>query len=131
MIAEAWTYRNPPPDPERDLWWAAQRIAAPDVEDFDQRHQRGLIRLPYDINMGAAGDLVNAWVCCDPACGGVAVNAGGLVRDHACCNESWSLASALAARVPQRMHKAGLGTVHFTGYHHGPFTAWWEPGGAS
>jgi hypothetical protein len=61
---------NPPADPERDLWWAAQRIAAPDTDDHTTRHQRGVVRLPWKL-----GD--------------------------------------------------------FTGYHHGPFTAWWEPSGGA
>lgn len=113
--------------PERDLWWAAQRIAAPDTSDFEARHRRGVVRLPYDLGPrsgGMAGDVVTAWVCCDPACGGVELNRDTLQLNHGCCGHA---SCACHPAAPQRRHTAGLGTVHFAGSYLGPFTDWWEP----
>jgi len=125
--APTWTWLNPPPEPQRDLWWAAQRIAAPETGDHTARHRRGIVRLPYDLGEhsgGHAGDLVEAWVCCDPACGGVELGQHVLQLNHHCCD--------LAGPDPaDRQHTVGLGWLHFTGFHHGPFTAWWEPTGGA
>lgn len=131
MTAAAGTYRNPPPDPDRDLWWAALRIAAPDTGNLTARHQRGAIRLPYPIAFHDAGELVAAWVCCDPACGGVELNQGLLETNHACCVPARCCADCGAAWRPLRRHMADYGTVRATGFHHGPFTAFWEPGGGA
>lgn len=125
MTAATWF--DPPPEPERDLWWAAQRIAVPDTDDHTARHRRGVVRLPYDVNDDfgyVEGALVEAWVCCDPACGGVELNWAGLDTNHGCCTLPWLLNQRSAYRG---QHRAGLGRIHFTGYYHGEYTAWWEP----
>jgi hypothetical protein len=117
----AW---SPPPAPERDLWWHALRISAPGG-DYTTRHRRGLVRLPYELNAdNLAGQLVEAWVCCDPACGGVELGKWILNQNHGCCWEGFK------HRVrPQGRHLACYGMAHFRGFHHGPFTAFWEPDG--
>jgi hypothetical protein len=127
----AWIHRNPaPPAPQRDLWWHAQRIAVPDTGDWTARHQRGVVRLPYDVGQ-PAGTLVPAWVCCDPGCGGVELGWSVLELNHGCCGFTLRGNPVLNGGRPERrgVHRTGLGTVHFRGFHHGPFTAWWEPGG--
>lgn len=117
-VATAW---DPPPAPNRDLWWHALRIAAPEG-DFTTRHRRGGVRLPYECGPDEpAGALVEAWVCCDPACGGVEMGAHVLGLNHHCCDEFDPDPHA------DRQHTVGLGFLHFTGFYHGPFTAWWEP----
>lgn len=122
-----YTELNPPPAPERDLWWAAQRIAAPDTADYAARHRRGFVRLPYDLGPnsgGMVGDLVEAWVCCDPACGGVELGEYVLEMNHDCCPPLGIGRRPSRGRVPTRGCRARRG------FYHGPFTAWWEPGGA-
>lgn len=111
--------------PERDLWWHAQRIAAPDTTDYTARHRRGLVRLPYDLHPDhRAGQLVTAWVCCDPGCGGVELGEFVLELNHDCCGQYgyWRA-------LPQQRHLTGFGRLNFTGWHHGPFTPFWEPDG--
>lgn len=130
-MTAVWTYRNPPPAPERDLWWQAQRIAAPDTTDLTARHQRGIVRLPYAIAFHDAGELVGAWVCCDPLCGGVELNQGLLETNHACCIPARCCTDCAATCKPLRRHMADHGTMRRKGYHHGPFTAWWEPDGGA
>jgi hypothetical protein len=106
-----WT--DPPPDPERDLWWAAQRLAPDELEDYVARHQRGHVRLPYDLGPGQlTGAIVAAWVCCDPECGGVELSERVLHINHFCCGRDTYL---------QRRCKAAGGAYR------GPFTAHWEP----
>lgn len=128
MTATAWNAWNPPPAPERDLWWHAQRITVPDTDDHTARHQRGSVRLPYDLNADfghVAGALVPAWVCCDPACGGVELGEHVLNINHGCCDV---IRCGCHPKPTWRgQHRTGLGGPHFTGYHDGPFTAWWEP----
>lgn len=109
-----------PAFPERDLWWEATLRAAPDVSDFTERHRRGVVRLPWTVTAGNAGAAVEAWVCCDPACGGVELNDHRLSLNHGCCYQ-W------APDDGDRRHAVGLGALWFHGYYHGPFTAWWEP----
>lgn len=130
MATAVHTAWNPPPTPERDLWWHAQRIAAPDTTDPVERHRRGVVRLPYDLNDEPAGTLVPAWVCCDPACGGVELSQIVLEQNHGCCVPPRCCPPCDAAWTPPRRHMVGLGRVYFRGWFHGPFTAWWEPGGA-
>lgn len=100
---------------------------APDTDDHAARHQRGMVRLPYDLGEhsgGHAGDLVPAWVCCDPLCGGVELGEHVLDINHGCCD----LARFRGQRAFERgRHRAGLGRIHFTGRHHGPFTEHWLP----
>lgn len=97
---------------------------APDVDDHTARHQRGAILLPYRVHDADAGDLVAAWVCCDPACGGVEGGPHVLDINHGCCD----LPRLGTQRAPVRgRHRVGLGTVHFTGRHHGPLTQHWLP----
>jgi len=126
-----YTQFRPPPAPVRDLWWHARRIAVPDTTDWTARHQRGVIRLPYAIDADRpAGVLVPAWVCCDPACGGVEIGECVLQLNHACCGVE--LHCGMPTRKDGRaeqlgLHRVGLGHVWFEGYYHGPFTAWWEP----
>lgn len=124
MTAPTCTAWSPPPAPDRDLWWHAQRIAAPDVDDHTTRHRRGVVRLPYDVVGGAAGNLVEAWVCCDPACGGVELGEHVLEINHSCC-----VYRSLRPYRPLRRHMAGRDRIGWPGYYHGPFTAFWEPGG--
>jgi hypothetical protein len=52
-----------------------------------EAHQRGFVRLPYTVVGGAAGELVEAWVCC--RCGGVQLNAHLLCNNHGCCYTPW------------------------------------------
>ncbi|GLY08330.1 hypothetical protein [Actinoplanes sp. NBRC 101535] len=118
-----------PPAPQRDLLWELARTTAPDVGDFVTRHRRGRVLLPYTAHIGPAGAPVDAWVCCDPVCGGVEVSEYLLELDHGCCpptyfQPGWYVESRMAQA---RRHMAGFGTVHFRGYSHGPLTAWWEP----
>jgi hypothetical protein len=125
--AAVHTAGNPPPAPDRDLWWHAQRIAAPDVADYTERHRRGVVRLPWDVGPERrAGQLVAAWVCCDPACGGVELGEYVLELNHDCCDQygRWRA-------LPQGQHLTGLGRIHFRGFYHGPFTAFWEPDGGA
>ena len=120
---------NPPAEPERDLWWAAQRIAAPDTDDHTARHRRGVVRLPWtlDADLGQfAGTLVEAWVCCDPACGGVELGESVLELNHNCCTSPRYNSNHLRSH-PQRKHVAGWGRINASGFHHGPYTAHWEP----
>ena len=122
----AW---DPPPAPDRDLWWHAQRIAAPDGADFTARHRRGHVVLPYDLGEhsgGFAGDRVEAWVCCDPQCGGVELGEAALETNHCCCPSPRYAAST--GWAPRRRHMVGRGRLRFAGFYHGPFTDWWEPG---
>src|SRR5687768_11072396 len=78
------TWWNPPPAP-LDIW-AEVRVQAPDTDDHAARHQRGVVRLPWDLGPDAlAGALVPAWVCCDPACGGVELGEAVLEINHGCC----------------------------------------------
>lgn len=128
-----WTAWNPPPAPERDLWWAAQRITVPDTTDWTARHRRGAVRLPWTIGEQREGDLVPAWVCCDPACGGVELGDATLQLNHACCGVCLcnGLPTFKGAPAERRgMCRAGFGTLHYRGWFHGPFTPFWEPGGA-
>lgn len=126
MSAAVASWWNPPPAPERDLWWAAQRIAAPDTDDFTTRHRRGAVRLPWDLGAaGADGQLVEAWVCCDPVCGGVELGQAVLEINHSCCTPL--RCGRGSATRPARRHMQGVDSVGFTGYHHGPYTAFWEP----
>lgn len=120
-VASWW---NPPPAPERDLWWHALRIAAPDADDFAARHRRGAVRLPWDLGeLGAAGTLVEAWVCCDPLCGGVELGQTVLEINHSCCTPLRYIRPPSApVWRPARRHMVGS-----DGYHHGPYTAFWEP----
>lgn len=130
MTAAVASWWNPPPAPERDLWWHALRIAAPDTDDdFEVRHRRGAVRLPWDLGeAGVAGQLVDAWVCCDPLCGGVELGQTVLEINHSCCTPLRCACTACAgAWKPARRHMAGLGRRNFDGYHHGPYTAFWEP----
>jgi hypothetical protein len=121
---------NPPPATDLDLWWHALRIAAPDTDDFTARHRRGHVVLPWDLGeAGAPGQPVPAWVCCDPACGGVELGESVLEINHSCCTPLRCRCDAcVGAWRPARRHMAGLGRAHFTGWHHGPYTAFWEPG---
>lgn len=127
--ATAW---NPPPTPARDLWWAAQRITVPDTTDWTARHRRGSVRLPWAIGDEPAGTAVAAWVCCDPACGGVELGDHVLQLNHACCgaNLCAGLPTFQGALPELRGIHRGAGTSHGRGWYHGPFTAWWEPAGA-
>jgi hypothetical protein len=112
--------------PQRDLWWQAQRIAVPDSADLEVRHRRGVVRLPYELGPDEpAGHLVAAWVCCDPACGGVSLNWAGLDRDHGCCDTP-RLKDSVFRAVGE--HRADWGRVGRLGYFHGDFTDFWEPG---
>jgi hypothetical protein len=93
----------------------SNRSQAPDTDDHTARHQRGFVRLASDLGEhsgGFAGDLVPAWVCCDPACGGVELNEHVLAINHLCCHRN----TATQRRCKSR-----------TGRYHGPFTARWEP----
>ena len=110
---------NPPAEPERDLWWAAQRIAAPDTDDHTDRHQRGVVRLPWTLEPHPAGTLRPAWVCCDPACGGVELGEFVLNLNHGCCKPSYVNGPWFVSRSCRSRG----------GFHHGPYTAWWEPAG--
>lgn len=108
--------RDAPPIPDRDLWWDAVRRNAPEG-DFTTRHRRGTTLVPN----GASESYIwraEAYVCCDPACGGVELGEHTLWINHGCCNPFGAT---------YRRHMVGLGRVGFTGYYHGPFTAWWEP----
>lgn len=98
---------------------------APDTDDHTARHQRGAIRMPWASGPDTlAGDLVAAWVCCDPACGGVEGGRHVLDLNHGCCD----VVRVRGDRVRVRgRHRAGLGTVHGTGRYHGPLTAHWLP----
>lgn len=112
---------KPPAPPQRDLWWEALRIAAPDTGDHTARHRRGAVRLPWDLgDDGHAGQLIEAWVCCDPACGGVELGEHTLNLNHHCCD-------LYEPDPADRRHTVGLGWLHFRGWFHGPYTAWWEP----
>lgn len=117
----------PPPG---DLWRDALRIAVPDVDDFDARHCRGVVRLPHDVSDARAGQLVDAWVCCDPGCGGVELTEAVLQLNHGCCGvASYRGVPVCLGDEPEQRgrHRVGLGTLHYRGWHHGPFTAYWEP----
>lgn len=126
LLRTAW---QPPPSPDRDLWWQAQRITVPDTGDWTARHRRGVVRLPWDLGDRVAGQLVDAWVCCDPACGGVELNAAVLDLNHLCCDRIPCCPKHPEPRW-RAEHHVGLGTVGFTGSYHGWFTPYWEPGGA-
>jgi hypothetical protein len=117
--ATAW---DPPPAPDRDLWWHALRIAAPEG-DYTVRHRRGAVQLPYDLHPDigyTAGALVEAWVCCDPVCGGVELDAGWLAVQHACCDP-------YGPEPGDRRHTSWGAVWKVSGWYHGPYTAWWEP----
>lgn len=94
--------------------WATARAQAPDVDDHAARHQRGVVRLPYDLGYPGhhTGDLRPAWVCCDPACAGVELGEYVLDLNHGCCDPAGHV---------------GLGRVNHPGYYHGPYTAHWLP----
>ncbi|AGL19518.1 hypothetical protein [Actinoplanes sp. N902-109] len=99
--------------------WASTRIQAPHADDFEARHRRGRVRLPYDLGQhsgGYAGQLVDAWVCCDPGCGGVELGPVQLERNHFCCHRN---------TTPQRTCMAR------DGHYYGPFTPYWQPDGAA
>lgn len=124
--APAGTWYDPPPEPLDT--WAAVRAQIPDTDDHAARHRRGVVRLPYEINPEPgerAGDLAEAWVCCDPACAGVELNQWDLDRNHGCCDRQMFVGQRSFVRG---RHRVGLGRVHFHGYYHGPYTAYWEPG---
>jgi len=130
VTAATWTAWNPPPAPERDLWWEALRIAAPDTDDHAARHRRGKVRLPYDLGPDEpAGMLVDAWVCCDPACGGVELGEYVLEINHGCCVPVRCCAehAARGRHSRGRRHRTGRGVT----YYHGPFTPFWEPDGGA
>lgn len=117
------TWWAPPPAP-LDMW-ADARAQAPDTDDHQARHRRGVVRLPYDLGEhGQAGQLVDAWVCCDPACGGVELGEHVLDINHGCCDVHRFVGQGALQRGH---HRVGLGTVHFTGHHHGPHTPYWQP----
>jgi hypothetical protein len=116
------TMWNPPPAPDRDLWWQALRIAAPDAGDHTARHRRGRVRLPWELGErsgGSAGQVVEAWVCCDPQCGGVELDPGWLAIQHGCCDP-------YGPELSDRRHTS-WGALWHVGWYHGPYTAWWEP----
>lgn len=96
---------------------------APATDDYVLRHQRGAIRMPWASGPATvAGELVEAWVCCDPACGGVEGSRHILELNHACCPPpGWPY-----PRQSGR-HYADFGTVHATGRYHGPLTEHWLP----
>ena len=109
--------------------WAAARTQAPDVDDHTARHRRGLVRLPYDLGEhsgGFAGQLVEAWVCCDPVCGGVELGAAVLDINHGCCELPRFVGQRAAGRG---LHRVGHGRVGFRGFYHGPLTPYWQPEG--
>lgn len=105
--------------PVLDLW-APLRTQAPDADDYTARHRRGTVRMPFADSMSREGDLVAAWVCCDPACGGVALSADLLRQAHDCC-----------AGGDRGRHHAGSWWVHFRLPYHGEFTALWQPDGVA
>lgn len=109
------TWFDPLSDP-LDVWAAARADTRPDmVDDFLTHHRRGYVRLPYEINPDPGereGDLVEAWVCCDPACAGVELNIYDLDRNHCCCHMDTAV---------QRKCKAPAG------YYNGEYTAYWQP----
>lgn len=118
MPAKAATWWNPPPPP-LDIW-ADLRAQAPDTADFEARHCRGYVRLPYDIDedLGwVAGAIVDAWVCCDPGCGGVELGEAPLDINHHCCKPP----RYSGTRAAERRHTAGRGRYH------GPYTPYWQP----
>lgn len=58
-----------------------------DLWSFEERHQRGHIRLPWPTAAGnQPGDLIPAWVCC--RCGVVELNRIFLEWSHGCCGEN-------------------------------------------
>ena len=129
-----YSWWTPPPAP-LDVW-ASQRCTAPATDDFVRRHRRGVIRMPFDLQDAhepkRAGDLVTAWVCCDPACGGVELSEHGLQREHRCCVPVRTCADCTMRQCcprhpPARRHMAGTGHTWFTGFVHGMFTPFWEP----
>ena len=109
------TWFDPPSDP-LDVWAALRAATAPDlIDDYVSHHRCGYVVLPYEINPDPGereGDIVEAWVCCDPACAGVELDPWSLERNHMCCHEH---------TVTQRKCKARAGRYH------GPFTTYWQP----
>jgi hypothetical protein len=112
-VTDSWF--DPPTGP-LDVWAAARADTHPEVvDDFVSHHRRGYVVLPYEINPDPGerkGDVVEAWVCCDPSCAGVELNVYDLDRNHHCCHEMTAV---------QRKCKA------LQGSYHGHFTAYWQP----
>ena len=103
---------------------------APDVDDHTARHQRGAVRLHIDLGEDGRriDDLVPAWVCCDPMCGGVELSEAVLDINHGCCEKRCCCPDHReTAPLRRGRHTVGLGRRNFTGHHHGPFTEHWLP----
>lgn len=105
-----------PPSPPMDTWAAVRADTRPEVvDDFISHHRRGVVVLPYEINPDPGereGDVVEAWVCCDPACAGVELSPHTLDLNHHCCHPMTAVQRKCKARE---------------GYYHGPYTAYWQP----
>jgi len=111
--------------------WAHVRAIVPDIDDHTARHRRGTVTLPWEINPEPGerlGDVVPAWVCCDPACAGVELDEVSLEREHFCCDPHTFVGQRTFIRG---RHRADVGRVDATGYEHGPYTPYWRPDGAA
>lgn len=114
------TWWDDPAEPPLDVW-AGHRLPAPNTADFDQRHQRGVVRLPWEINPDPGerkGDLVPAWICC--GCGGVEIDEWSLEHAHSCC-------SRLYPRTAKRPHRPDGRCMHPDGGTPGRYAPYWIP----
>lgn len=128
MTALAIDWRDQRSVPPPLDMWAEARAAVPQAEDFTARHQRGTVTLPWTINPVPGerqGDVLPAWVCCDPACGGVELDEWSLDREHGCCDPHRTGQQAVRG-----WHRVGLGRAGFRGFTHGPYAPYWAPDGA-
>jgi hypothetical protein len=119
VIESTGTWWDDPAAPVLDMW-ASHRLPAPDG-DFDTRHQRGVVRLPWEINPDPGerkGDFVDAWVCC--GCGGVTLDECELEREHNCCSRCYP-------RTPERPHRPDGRCMHPETPHPGRYAPYWLP----
>jgi len=75
-----------------------------------EAHQRGWVRLPWDIASGdKAGDILPAYVCC--RCGGVELGQFPLENNHGCCRH-WLGRHGTCSRLSAVQRHRELGLDH-------------------